>query len=406
MIAKRILPLALLTVLSAVACGSSPASENVGQKGDAIIAGKASTKAQDSVVFIRFIDFDTGEFGACSGTLLAPNLVLTARHCVAQTDEAAACDSDGTPFQAGVVYGNRKAANLTVFVGTELPDILNPKVKPAGTGLKILDDGGKNLCNHDIALILLAEPIADAPIAPLRLDSSVEKGDIITAVGWGLTETSSHTPSTRQQRTGVKVTDVGPDDTGFPVPPNEFEVGESICSGDSGGPAFASTGAIVGVVSRGGSGSGGQNPNDPAAGCIGGQNFYTKVSPFKDFIMKGFELAEAEPWIEGGPDPRLLKPGVACDDGTQCRSTFCLADPSQSNATTCAQSCADPDSTCPDGEKCIVVDEAKVCRAPGGGNGAKDSGGMCSGSPLPATGSGYFFALAALMLAVVRRKKH
>ena len=96
-----------------------------------------------------------------------------------------------------------------------------------------------------------------------------------------------------------------------PLPPNEFQVGESICSGDSGGPAFAASNAIVGIVSRGGNATQ-PDPNNPASSCIGAENIYTKVAPFKKFIENGLALVGAEPWYEGGPDPRLAKPDAAC----------------------------------------------------------------------------------------------
>jgi hypothetical protein len=254
--------------------------------------------------------------------LIAPRLVLTARHCVADTDPYAACDSDGEPLSAGQVRKNHKPETMYVFTGKDRPDFGRGEPKWAGQGIKILDDGGTNLCNHDIALVLLKAPVEEAQISPIRLDEDVLKGETITSVGWGVTEETSQ-PDERQQRSGVKILAVGPNKEDR-VAPNEFEVGESICSGDSGGPALIEpTKAVVGVVSRGGNMTQ-PDQSDPSATCIDGQNLYTKVSPFKDLIMAGFELAEAEPWIEGQPDPRLLKPGNACTDASECRSTSFL----------------------------------------------------------------------------------
>src|SRR5207247_502968 len=151
----------------------------------------------------------------------------------------------------------------------------------------------------DIALIVLKTPIKDASIAPIRLDGPPKVGETFTAVGWGVTDTEAE-PSVRQQRAGIPVEDVGPDMGQFgPIPPNEFQVGESICQGDSGGPALAKSGAVIGIVSRGGNG---RQPSqtDPSAGCIAASNPYTKTAPFKQLILKAFEIAQAEPWVEGG----------------------------------------------------------------------------------------------------------
>ena len=143
---------------------------------------------------------------------------------------------------------------------------------------------------------------------------------------------------------------------GLEVPDGEFMVGESICEGDSGGPALdTDTGAIIGVVSRGGNGQVSQT--NPSAGCVGVDtiNLYTETTPFKDLIMQAFQSAGAEPWVEGGPDPRLAKFGATCDGNAACRSNICLTD-----KKTCSQSCADG-SKCPSGYEC---NGSKICAVP------------------------------------------
>lgn len=405
----RVLPLLTLGIalssLGFSGCSSDvdgAAVAPVGTAKSAVIKGKASTSAQDAVVLIVNVDRSTHRFGQCTGTLLAPNLVLTARHCVADTDESAACEADGTPLFGGEVRSNFKAETFYIFTGKDRPEY-GPGLKPAGQGAKIVDDGGKNLCNHDIALIVLKEPITDMPIAPIRLDAEVEKGEVLTAVGWGVTE-KSPMPDVRQQRTGVKIDTVGPKDGMPAVPSNEFEVGEAICSGDSGGPALAAeTNAVIGVVSRGGNASGEQDPNDPASNCIDGRNLYTKISPFKDTIMKAFELAAAEPWVEGGADPRLAKTSEACAEAAECRSNICLADPSQAGATTCAQDCSvDP---CAEGLVCTAEGDVKVCRPPTTTTTTSKSGCSSSSGTAGSGGVAALLALAACVTVARRRRQ-
>jgi len=182
----------------------------------------------------------------------------------------------------------------------------------------------------------------------------------VRSVGWGVTE-STDSPPIRMQRKNVRIVSVGPRPDAFePTPPNEFKVGEDFCHGDSGGPAFAeSTGAVIGVVSRGGNGA--ADPKVQSSGCIDQNgavttNFYTKVAPFKDLILSAYQEAGQDPWIEGGPDPRLAKFDDPCSAGTDCQSGLCH-EKSPGNST-CTQSCStDP---CPDGFDCAADGANKI----------------------------------------------
>ena len=380
-----------LACLAVAACSAAPTSTELTQAGSArVINGTDSDASQDAVVLLVITD---GGFGACSGTLLAPNLVLTARHCVTVTaDKAFACDADGNLLGGGSQVGaDHPPSKIAVYIGNRRPNFQAGTAVANARGTKIFHDGSKTLCNHDLALLLLDTSIEGAQIAPLRMATPPVDKETFTAIGWGVTVTDPY-PDIRQQRAGIKIRHVGRypgDGITEPVPQNEFLVGESICSGDSGGPAVASsTSAILGVVSRGGNGT--SNPNDPAAGCIGAGNFYTRVDGFKDLIEAAYAEAGQDPWYEGEPDPRLAKFGATCGGDGDCRSNACLP----SNAT-CSQDCST--NACPAGYDCAAVDTRKLCTP----HVNVSSGCSTSG----AGGNGAGLALAAFGLFAMRRRR-
>ncbi|GAC1354173.1 MAG: hypothetical protein NVSMB47_07380 [Polyangiales bacterium] len=306
---RRTLPLCLALPLALLACSAQP-PDGVARARTPIIHGVPSDASQDAVVLIVYNDAATGSSYTCSGTLIAPNLVLTARHCVSVTsDLGMTCGADGIGSVEGKTGADYAPSSLTIFVGVNAP---KTGALPDGTGKQIFHDDATNTCDHDLALILLTAPVKGAKIAPLRLDDTrTRRGETLTAVGWGVTDTTFDPPQ-RMQRSGIRILGVGKD-VAQDIAPHELLVGESICSGDSGGPGLSASGAVIAIVSRGGN-SNAPDPTKPGIECTGldTTNDYTRVAPFKATLDLAFAAAGATPLLEGDvPDAGPADAGAA-----------------------------------------------------------------------------------------------
>jgi len=340
----------------ASACSSRSSSlgpeELVRSESASIIGSTTSPGSQDAVVLLALRPGGTLH-GLCTGTLVAPNLVLTARHCVSDSDAAALCSESGRAIEEGIVRADLAPGDLHVYTGTDgIEDIRDPDAAEA-RGQQIVHEDVATICNSDVAFLILDRSI-QGRIAPLRLTRGARDGEPLTAIGWGLTEDGT-LPTNRRQRADVSVLGTGPvtldaqRDVG--LGDSEFVVGEVFCSGDSGGPALSSKGAVVGVVSRGGGGS--KDSANDASNCIGNDviNFYTDLARKPGLVAQAFGAAGQEPLSEGEPPGAAV--GVSCRVDLDCSSDACVSG-------ACARRC-DDGATCTSPEICTPRESQRIC---------------------------------------------
>jgi V8-like Glu-specific endopeptidase len=209
-----------VTCLLVGACALDPPPASVTRA--PIVGG---VDASDPAVVVILVD---GE-GDCTGSLVAPDVVLTAAHCILED------------IPAGAVFTVFTGPDLAQPDGGETVDVAMARPNPAWD---LEDDSG------DVAVLVLARPLT---IPPVRINRTPLTEDLVgqaaRMVGYG--DTTAMEPTTGFGRRLQATRPLLDFDHDWVV------VGDATgnqCYGDSGGPVFMTIGGsevIVGVNSWG-----------------------------------------------------------------------------------------------------------------------------------------------------------
>ncbi|MER5973053.1 serine protease [Streptomyces sp. NPDC002055] len=168
----------------------------------------------------------------CGGSLIAPNVVMTAAHCV----------EGENPKKLQVAVGR------TVLSDSEQGQVRNVRKSegPGDSGLVVHPRYTKGDAAYDMAFIELAKPVTG--IAPAKMptpgtDALIRPGAKATVIGWGNTDTDiPHTPDRLRE---VKVPVLSHAECQVSYKEYNSKVnfcagveGKDSCQGDSGGPIF------------------------------------------------------------------------------------------------------------------------------------------------------------------------
>src|SRR5512143_2965350 len=149
-----------LTILAVLAGCAANEPERTASTHEAIIAGEASGDDEDAVVLIHHAGPDDE---TCTATMLAPNLIVTARHCV----------GDDTGANGAVV--DWRAEDLHVFVGKDaFATVRGDATKYDATGRAIVSPASTRWY-PDVAFVVLDRSL-DAPIAAVRKSGGAAVG--------------------------------------------------------------------------------------------------------------------------------------------------------------------------------------------------------------------------------------
>ena len=203
---------------------SSPSKSRASMRPE-ILAGRSATDGQ--LGFMAYIQASTSTGSSdCSGTVVAPTLVLTAAHCV---------------FAASTGALNAPRSYVVVTGSADLTDADMIEVSAVS---RIIPDPQYNSTTHsaDAALLVLSTPTTASSIS-LATTGTPSAGTQAIVAGWGLTSTTTQTSPHVVQYAQTVVqspafcAQYSPDYDALQLCAMDYPARlSSICFGDSGGP--------------------------------------------------------------------------------------------------------------------------------------------------------------------------
>jgi MYXO-CTERM domain-containing protein len=349
---KSLLGLVLIPVLTACGPEGSGTSTELGKAASAVQDGTSDTSSAHNFA----VGIYNPQYGAvCSGSLIAPNLVLTARHCVVPPAEEAVSCNDKFPSQ------NVSPSSLYVTTSPRMDGSANNYHQ--ATAIDTPTDTA--FCGNDIALITLGDNIPSSeaqpvtPVVQFKMTDTTKVGTLITAIGYGITSPNGQDSGIRRIHQDIGIVCVpGAKNTSCDssyksaMSDNEFVTQGFVCSGDSGSGAFDQESFakgkpyVMGALSRG---------PQSADQCLAA--IYSRTDVHADLI-----IATAKKAAKSGnyAAPEWTVTAAQAETPTPSKTT----DPSSSDDSTSDSSPTEPaDDSASDSVPTVTTTTTKGCSA-------------------------------------------
>ena len=249
---------ALLLAVSVTACSATTpddeGSDDAKRRAPIVNGTETSDYPATGMLLIQ------GQVG-CTGTLVAPNKVLTAAHCL----------------------DNVQADSLEVGFGADQYQI--DETVPVVSAVQHPQWDSQS---NDVGVLTLAQ---DAQVPPVEMNPTMDQGwigKVVILVGYGVSDGPSQTGIGTKRMVDVTIDSLEATTLHYTT-----TQGKTACNGDSGGPAFYEDNGqlvVVGVTSYG----------DQQCQQYG---VYTRVDAYLDWVQQEITNPSADPNDPNNPDP-------------------------------------------------------------------------------------------------------